>query len=128
MSEFELLERQIDRLERQNRWLKRVGIVAATVIAVVFFVAAAEKQPNEVKANSLEIVTADGKSAIKVHAPNGCAQIDLWDTHSDRTTPQISIGCIAETHGGGAQIFMNGSKGQKAVNIVAQGKGNVTTW
>ena len=128
MSEFDLLERRIDRLERQTRWFKRVGVFIVTAIAVVVFVAAARQQPIELRANSLEIVAPDGKTAIKVHAPKGNSEIDIWDTSSESMIPQISIGCIPKASGGGTQIFMYGSRGQNAVNIVGQNKGAVRTW
>jgi len=128
MSDFELLEKRIDGLERQNRWLKCVGVLATAVVAASVFIAAARQQPNELRASSLEIVAPNGKTAIKIHAPSGTSVIDLWDTTSKSMTPQVSIGCIPRESGGGTQLFMRGSMGQNAVNIVGQNKGSVRTW
>jgi hypothetical protein len=127
MLQIQSLEGRIEKLERQNRRLRRFGVLAAFALAGVVLVGAAGRQENELKVNSLVITAADGTPAILLHAPKGGGEILLYDVNAKRHFPQISITCTPGANGG-TQIFMNGSKGQRAVNIVAQERGKVITW
>jgi len=54
------LERRVERLERENRWMRRIGAFACAIGAVVFLVAQAAAPP-DLRARSLTIVDDSGK-------------------------------------------------------------------
>jgi hypothetical protein len=72
------VEERLSRLERQNRWLKRLGALAIAVGAVVVLVAQArEKEPQHLVVKSLGVKDEDGRvRALLDVAPNG--SVSLW--------------------------------------------------
>jgi hypothetical protein len=74
-----------------------------------------------------KVMVIDGQPAIVIRADATGGFMAIYG-RSRQDGPAISIGTIDPAKGGGAQIFMWGSQGQKAVNIVAQDRGNVHTW
>jgi hypothetical protein len=122
------LSERIEKLERQNRRMKWAFVGMGMLVCGFGLLGAAGPSPEELKVKSLMVLSPDGQLAVKVHAPDGTGSIDLWDTNLKNGPPQISIGCIPLSRGGGTQIFMNNKGGGPGVNIVAQEKGNVRTW
>ncbi len=115
------------RLERQVRRL-RLCLVALAVLCATVFLAGAAVSPHSLKLRELYILDEQGQMGVKIHAPGGLGAMSFWDTNMKKSIPQISIGCIAAGEGGGTQVFMKNARGERAVNIVAQEKGNIHTW
>jgi hypothetical protein len=122
------LGERVEKLERQNRMMKFAILGMGLLVCGLGLVGAAGSSQEELKVKSLMVLSPDGQLAVKVHAPDGTGSIDLWDTSLKSGQPQISIGCIPLSRGGGTQIFMNNRNGGPGVNILAQEKGGVHTW
>ena len=120
-------EERIGRLEKQARRL-RLCVWGLVVLGACAVLMAASGVTEGMKVRELYIVDQKGRVGIKLHAPDGLGSISFWDANREGWVPQISIGCIPAKSGGGTQIFMKNGKGERAVNIVAQKKGNVRTW
>ncbi len=58
---IETLARRLDRVERENRWLKRAGLVALAVIAAVVLVGQAMPKSRIVEAAKFVLTDANGK-------------------------------------------------------------------
>ena len=126
--EMKALSGRVETLERQNRRMKLAFLAACLAVCGFGLLGAVAPVQDELKVKSLMVMSPDGQLAVKIHAPDGTGAIDLWDTNLKNGSPQISIGCIPVTRGGGTQIFMLNAKGHNGVNIVAQERGNVKTW
>ena len=63
------IEERLERLERQNRWMKRgVGVAAALVAAVVLVAQAKPKELPDLEVRSLTVKDKDGNSRIRLSA------------------------------------------------------------
>jgi hypothetical protein len=59
------LEQRLDRLERENRWMRRIGAVGVAVAAAVFLIGQGNGPPDLV-VRSLKVVDKDGKVCIEL--------------------------------------------------------------
>ena len=118
-------EERLDSLDKRVRQLRLCVLGLVLLFAAAFLMAAG---PRNVKADRIEILQPNGKTGILLKATNDGGAMFIYGASRKPGLPMISIFAIPQKNGGGAQIFMHGSKGQKAVNIVAQKKGNVRTW
>ena len=117
-------EERLGRLDRQVRRL-RLCVLGLVVLGTCAALMAAGSR--NLRADRLEICQPNGKTGILLKATNDGGAIFIYGA-SRKKGPMISIFAIPQKNGGGAQVFMHGSKGQKAVNIVAQKRGNIHTW
>jgi hypothetical protein len=61
------LERRWKRLERENRWLRRIGMVAGAVAAPVFLVGQGnEMEPKDLEVRSLTVKDKDGTARARL--------------------------------------------------------------
>ena len=118
-------EERLGRLEKQARRL-RLCVWGLVLLGACALLLAAGS--GNLKADRLEIVQPNGKTGILLKATDDGGAIFIYGASRKKGLPMISIFAIPQENGGGSQIFMHGSKGQNAVNIVAQKKGNVRTW
>lgn len=116
-----------ERLERQVRWLRRAVLVLAFMVAAGFLLAAAGEPATDLSVRSLTVMQPNGRPGLLIKATDDGGGIFIYGA-SRKDGPMISIFSIPQENGGGAQIFMHNARGERAVNIVAQKKGNVHTW
>jgi hypothetical protein len=82
------LEQRVEKLERQNRWLRRLGAGGLAVAAVMFLAAQAkEKELPDLEVRSLTVKDAD-KVRMKLDAANGSAGLTVYDKDG---TPRIFL-------------------------------------
>lgn len=109
MSERDLAER-MEKLERDNRRLKRTGVGLFVVLVALTTVYATRPVPDVIKAHEFDVVDNKGRVAVKLfeHSPLGFelnAGIEMFDTHGRERARFISgpIGWSAiqflDTHG-----------------------------
>ena len=60
------IEQRLRRLERQNRWMKRTGVLALAIVATVVLSGQAKRGLPHLKARSLTVVDARGTSRVVV--------------------------------------------------------------
>lgn len=65
MTESELVAR-LEKLERDNRRLKRLGAAALVLVAALGLIAAAQPVPNVIRAHTFEVVDGHGNTRIKL--------------------------------------------------------------
>lgn len=125
MSETELVER-LEKLERDNRRLKRLGTAALVLAAALGLTAAARPVPDVIKAHAFEVVDSAGKLRIRmavtqlsaysqfgvygVHIPLG-AHVTFYDAAGMRRE------LLSVPDDGGSSIFLLDSHGASAVTI-----------
>jgi len=75
-------EQRLERLERENRWMRRIGAVAVAVAAAVFLIGQGKKNaPPDLVVRSLKVVDKDGKvRAYLVKPADGSATLGLMDS------------------------------------------------
>lgn len=149
------LKRRIEKLERENRRMKLCMVPVTAMLGVLLLTGLAAPNeggplrsieaetftvvgkdgkslvrigPDRAGGGRVEVLDADGRTAALIRAEDGLGEIALWDTARKSPKPQVSIGCVPQKSGGGTQIFMHGSSGQPAINLIAQQRGNVRTW
>ena len=60
-------EQRLERLERENRWMRRIGAVGVAVAATVFLIGqGTDKEPPDLTVRSLTVVDKDGKSRAQL--------------------------------------------------------------
>lgn len=84
MTDPELLAR-IEKLERDNRQLKRLGAAACALVGALGLVAAARPLPNVIKAHEFEVVNGAGKARIRLYATPISASVDVLDAQGNTT-------------------------------------------
>jgi hypothetical protein len=66
------LEQRLVRLERENRWMRRIGAVGIAAVAIVMFVGQAdEQQPGNLRVRSLALVDEAGKQRASLRLQEG---------------------------------------------------------
>lgn len=136
MTDSELLTR-IEKLERDNRRLKRFGLAALALVAGLGLVAAARPIPKVIKAHEFAAVDAAGKIQVTMSADSGLGpSVDLYGKKglpilqiSDYGGPQILVGVhpnkgngyfvpdvsISDSPSGQPSIALNDAKGFEMV-------------
>lgn len=81
MSDQELLTR-LERLERENRRFKRVGIAVLVLVAIVTGLGAVQPIPSKIVAHEFDVVDGSGKVRVRLHtqANGNLAMIQVLDT------------------------------------------------
>lgn len=81
MSDQELLTR-LERLERENRTFKRIGIAALVLVAIVVGLGAVQPIPSKIVAHEFDVVDGTGKVRVRLHtqANGNLAMIQVLDT------------------------------------------------
>jgi hypothetical protein len=74
-------EQRLARLERQNRWMRRIGAVAVAVAAAVFLVGQGKENPRVVEAEKFVLLDLEGRE----RAVLGVARIGRKKPHSAAT-------------------------------------------
>ena len=66
------VEQRLERLERQNRWLKRIATVCVAVVAVVFLLRQGKDKPRVVEAEAFVLRDSEGKqrAVLSMEKPN----------------------------------------------------------
>ncbi len=66
------VEQRLERLERQNRWLKRIATVCVAVVAVVFLLGQGKDKPRVVEAEAFVLRDSEGKqrAVLSMEKPN----------------------------------------------------------
>ncbi len=78
---METLARRLDKVERENRWLKRAGVVALAVIATVVLMGQAteSKVAKVVKAEKFVVQDSSGKIRATLATSDGSVGLELYD-------------------------------------------------
>ncbi len=84
---METLERRLDRVERENRWLKRAGVIALAVIAAVVLMGQGmRKTPPPGKPGKIvgaeQFIVHDARGGVRAELgtlPNGTVRLVLYD-------------------------------------------------
>ena len=81
-------EQRLERLERENRWMRRIGVVAVAVAAAVFLVGQGkEKELPDLEVRSLTMRDKDGRIRAKLwaieHPALGSAGLTLVDRNGN---------------------------------------------
>jgi hypothetical protein len=75
-------EQRLERLERENKWMRRIGVVAVAVAATVFLIGQGkEKALPDLKAKSLELIDESGKRWLFAGSKKEMASFGLYDTN-----------------------------------------------
>lgn len=95
MSETELVAR-LEKLERDNRRLKRLGVAALVLVAALGLMAATQPVPNVIKAHKFEVLNSSGKVEMRLSADSAGANIfitpDALSEPGEGKFPAVSIG------------------------------------
>ncbi len=84
---IETLERRLDRVERENRWLKQAGVVALAVIAAIVLMGQATwklappGKPGKV-VGAEQFIVHDARGGVRAELgtlPNGTVRLILYD-------------------------------------------------
>jgi hypothetical protein len=103
-------EQRLERLERQNRWMRRIGAVAVAVAAAVFLIGQGKEKPGVIEASKFVLVNADGaiRAVLEsVNSNSGPAELTLFDNEGKR------VALTAGTQGASG-IYLFGKKGVRA--------------
>ncbi len=126
-----VVQKMVRRIEVAERRVTRtrLALVLVVVLAGISALVSAGEAgaPQTIRASEIVLVDAGGQTRMVLRAMDEGSFIALYGP-SRRDGPVISIGSIAADKGGGSQIFMWGSRGQRAVNALAQDRGHVLTW
>lgn len=74
MTDTELVAR-IEKLERDNRRLKRLGVAALVLVGALGLVAATRPEPGVIKAHAFEVIDGQGRARIKLAATESGEEI-----------------------------------------------------
>jgi hypothetical protein len=79
-------EQRLVRLERENRWMRRIGAVAVAVAAAVFLIGQEKANPlPDLRARSLSLIDDNGKQWLFAGSKDGApSSLSLWDASSGR--------------------------------------------
>jgi len=83
---MDTLARRLDRVERENRWLKRAGLVALAVIAAVVLMGQATqgKVAKVIEAEKFVLRDAEGKPRARLESlPSGLVRLALLDKNEN---------------------------------------------
>ncbi len=117
------IEQRIERLERQNRNLRRAlgGMLGLAVAGLVLGAAAAsstDEVPNVLRAHRIEVVTAEGKPAVVLGmTTNDAGTVSTLDAKGNKL---VSLGVT--TNGEGTVTTQSG-KGKDLVRLAATTSG-----
>jgi hypothetical protein len=77
------LDQRLEKVERENRWMRRIGMVAAAVAAAVFLIGQAkEKEPQDLEVRSLKVKDRDGKARVTLGTDaDGVPHLRFADEH-----------------------------------------------
>ncbi len=109
------LTHRLDRLERENRWLKRGGLVALVVLAGAFMMgqAAPEKIPLVLKAHSFQVVDQAGKLRARLGVgADGAPRLLLYDKAGKLR------GMLGVRPNGASHLFFSGPDGKLRAGLV----------
>ena len=96
------LESRVERLERQNRWLKAGGAVALSAVLIVFLMGQAASVPDEIKAQRFTAVDEKGRTrAVLIGTLTG-SFLSLQD---DKGNERVSL---SVSDGVGPHLIFNG--------------------
>lgn len=103
------IERRIERLERENRKLRRVltVIVIAGCGGLLMAQATPEKAPETIRAQNIEVVDSDGKTRVWLGENDG-GHGAIW-TFNSGGHPIIKLTATTGAQAGGAIVTLNGS-------------------
>jgi hypothetical protein len=94
MNETELIAR-LEKLERDNRRLKRVGTAALMMVAALGLMAATQSVPNVIRAHEFEVVDSAGKVGMRLRASSEGANMLIapnLSAPSEGKTAAVSLG------------------------------------
>ena len=67
------VEERLERLERQNKWMRRLGAVGVALVAVVFLMGQGKaKELPDLEVRSLTVRDKDGKAHIELRTSRSC--------------------------------------------------------
>jgi hypothetical protein len=96
-------EQRLERLERENRWMRRIGVVAVAVAAAVFLVGQGKrKKLPDLEVRSLTIMDQWGRPRIFLHATRG-----------SRGSPELSF-C---GHDGKRRVVLHGGEDASGLSL-----------
>jgi hypothetical protein len=125
------IEQRLERLERENRWLKAGGTAVVLVLLAVGVMGAAwgKKIPDVVKARAFHVVGNDGTVLARLEYATGKTDGGSGYVTTYNAKGQALVMLAATTVGEGAVTTLNG-KGQSLVTITAStnGVGMVTAY
>jgi len=115
-----ILEQRVEKLERENRWMRRIGAVAVAVVAAVFLVGQGkEKEPPDLVVRSLAVKDKNGNVRATLGTlANGTPQLRLADRHGK---PRAMLGTL-ESDLLGLSLWDSDFKVRAALSLNAAGK------
>ena len=109
------IEQRLEKLERQNKWMRRIGAVAVALVAAVFLMGQGkEKEPPDLIVKSLTVVDKDGKVRARLEVgPSvplevGQPQLTLFDQNGQRRM-RLDHGITVTDQTGNLRALLNGS-------------------
>jgi len=140
--------KRLDRLERENRWMKRALVLVLAFVVARSAIGAADNaeprdltvssltvvdgskrvvrlSPTKTEAGQIEVFGPDRRVAVTIEGTSGLGEISLYDTAKALKDPQMTLKCVPSRKGGGTQLFMWGTDGRPTLNLLAQKQGNV---
>jgi hypothetical protein len=111
MGEAELAKR-LERLERDNRRMKRLGVAAGVVLAALGAVYAARPLPQKVMAREFDVVDSSGRVRIRLSGTPFKASVEVLDAQGNRDASM-------EVDGGGPAYVTAGKDGGDVAALIS---------
>jgi len=90
------LEQRLEKLERENRWMRRIGVVAAAVAAAVFLIGQGkDREPPDLVVRSLRVQDEKGKVRASLRMTADGAILGFYD---DDGKMRIMLGAKGDRH------------------------------
>jgi hypothetical protein len=110
------LEQRVEKLERQNRWMRLLGAMGLAVVAAVFLVAQGKAAPKAIEAEQFVVKDAKGRVRAKLgRLAEGTFGLVIHDAEGNKR-----IGVLHWDTGTGFVVL--GCKGEKSI-VLAEGEG-----
>jgi len=114
-------EQRLERLERENRWMRRIGAVAVAVAAAVFLVGQGKaKELPDLVVRSLTVRDKNGKTRATLDADDEGVSLRLCGKD---TWPSALLAVLAD---GGAGLVLNDKNSKLRASLLVGGDGSPT--
>jgi len=116
-------EQRLEKLERQNRWMRRIGTVAVAVAAAVFLIGQGkDKGPQDLVVRSLTVEDKDGETRATLATDDQIGGVTLRLCGKD-TWPSAFLAVLAD---GTAGLVLNDKNTKARVSLLLGGDGSPT--
>ena len=106
---MDTVTQRLDRLERENRWWRALGIVSVAVLGLVVMIGATwSKVPDEVKARKFVLIGEEGKRRGVWWGFDGVSNLDLLNKDGTEVVLRLSVNPLY-----GAEVSLGRGVGER---------------